>query len=489
MAGFFFVEEICQSTGGFLDSLFSAQNIEQKAVSVSTDTRTIETDECFFAFAGEVYDAHDHLDEAINKGASILVVSDKTKVPAEYRGSVIVVPDTLRAYQDLSAYYRDKVDPYVIAVTGSVGKTTVKDMVYCLLKDDFNTVATKGNLNNQIGVAKTILDMPIDTEVLVLEMGMGGPGEIRRLAEIARPDVGVITNIGISHRECFDSDDGIMFEKLTIAAQMKEGDRLVIDRGNNESLTKHALIDSEEKGYRLIEVSAKATEFESCTADFCFGAVHFDPETLASSFEIENKDMAERFFVQVPGNYVAASSALACAAVSRLGVSLATAVTELKKLTRTPHRLQPIQNDGILVIDDTYNASPDSMKSGLAFLRSVPATRRIAVLADMKELGPESDILHFDLGKEIGKDILEGSINELICYGEKAAAIAKGAIETIDSEVVTGDCIHTYTDQAELIRYTTEGKKYGDAYLVKGSHSMHMEDVAKALLGQAVEGK
>ena len=484
MSGYFKAEEILRSTGGSFDPRFAVPDAGQPAVSVSTDTRSIEPGEGFFAFAGEKYDAHDHLNEAVEKDASILVVADPTKTPAGYSGVVIIVEDTLRAYQDLAAYYLDKVDPYVIAVTGSVGKTTLKDMIFCLVKDDLNTVATQENLNNQIGVPKTILGMPEDTEVLVLEMGMGGPGEIRRLAEIARPNTAAITNIGISHRECFDSDDGIMFEKLAIASQMKSGDRLVIDRENHEALTRHARADSDEKGYNLIEVSSKATDKAPCMADFCYGPVYFDSDALATSFEIESGDTAERFLVPVPGDYVAASSALACAAVAKLGVDLGTAVNGLKSLARTPHRLQPIKKDGILVIDDTYNASPDSMKSGLAFLKSVSASRRIAVLADMNELGPESDALHREIGRGIGKDIATGCMHSLICFGKKAAAIAEGAAETAGSEIVAVGRIRAYDDQTELIKLALEEKETGDAYLVKGSHSMHMEIVADALLGQ-----
>jgi UDP-N-acetylmuramoyl-tripeptide--D-alanyl-D-alanine ligase len=311
-------------------------------------------------------------------------------------------------------------------------------------------------------------------------MGMGGPGEIARLAEIARPDAAVITNIGLSHRECFDSDDGIMLEKLAVASKMSEGCRLVIDRENHPALTALARAESAARGYQLIEVAPKFQGQDICDADYCYGPVSFDADALASSFEIESGEMAERFLVPAPGDYVSASAALACAAVSRLGLDIAEAAITLKNLARTPHRLQPIRKDGILVIDDTYNASPDSCRSGLAFLKSVPAHRRIAVLADMNELGGESEALHEALGLEIGADLKAGEIGGLVCFGEKARAIAAGA----EAAAETDENIRFYADQKELIADLVADKSHGDVYLVKGSHSMHMEIVADALLEQ-----
>jgi UDP-N-acetylmuramoyl-tripeptide--D-alanyl-D-alanine ligase len=485
MAGHFTAEEIIGKIGGTVDPRFGLPAMAQTPAPVSTDTRDLSGGEIFFALTGENHDAHDHLGEAAAKGAQVLVVSDSSKVSLLNQPVpvVIVVEDTLRAYQDLAAYYRSKVDPYVIAVTGSVGKTTLKDMIACLVRDDFHTVATQGNFNNQIGLPKTILGMPGDTEVLVLEMGMGGPGEIGRLAQIARPAAAAITNIGVSHRECFDSDDGIMLEKLAIASQMSEGCMLVIDRENHWPLTQRARADSKARGYRLIEVSPKSpADRNAGSADYYYGPVCFDTDAAATSFEIESGEMAERFFVPVPGDYAAASAALACAAVARLGIDLACAAMALKKIARTPHRLQPIRKDDILVIDDTYNASPDSCQSGLTFLKSVAASRRIAVLADMNELGSDSEALHRSLGRGIGADLSAGRIDRLICFGEKARAIAAGAGEIAGMEQI---CV--CSDQEEMIAALLADKTPGDAYLVKGSHSMHMEIVANALLGQGTE--
>jgi UDP-N-acetylmuramoyl-tripeptide--D-alanyl-D-alanine ligase len=427
---------------------------------ISTDTRTLVAGDVFFALVGEKHDAHDHLPEAAEKGAAILVVQGERQAPRNFGGVLAVVADTTRAYQDLAAYYRMQIDPVVIAVTGSVGKTTLKDMIACICAETCNTVCTQGNFNNQIGVPKTILEMPENTETLVLEMGMEWPGEIRRLAEIARPDVAVITNIGLSHREHFDDDEGIRRAKFEIVSFFGAGNMLVIDQENDPALLRAAKTDSSEKGYGLLTASRESGDFSVSGARYT--------EDGRMVFAIEHGEDSEQFSLPVPGAYAAVSAAMACAAVSRFGVSLGRASQALKELVVTPHRLQTIRREGVLVIDDTYNASPDSARSGLDFLRSVPGRRKIAVLADMNELGAESERLHQELGA-VAKDFGFGAV---YTYGDKARAIAEGAQQS-------GLWFH---NKEELIHRLLEQRQEGDVYYVKGSRSMKMEDVAEALL-------
>jgi UDP-N-acetylmuramoyl-tripeptide--D-alanyl-D-alanine ligase len=456
---------------------------------VSTDTRTLAAGDAFFALVGERHDAHDHLPEAVGKGAPVLVVQGARQVPRGFGGLLVVVADTTRAYQDLAAYYRAAIDPVVIAVTGSVGKTTLKDIIARICSETCNTVCTKGNFNNQIGVPKTILEMPENTETLVLEMGMEWPGEIRRLAEIARPDVAVITNVGVSHREHFDTDDGIRNAKFEIVSFFGADNVLVIDPENDQELLRMAEADRLEKGYSLLKATGEAATRENesenesgCgndrdagspapawefAADFSASRARYTEEGRMS-FVIEHGEDAEQFSLPMLGAFAAVSAAMACAALSRFGVSLGRAARALKDLEVTPHRLQSIRQGGVLVIDDTYNASPDSAKSGLAFLRSVPGERKIAVLADMNELGAESERMHRELGT-VAKDSGFGAV---YTYGDKARAIAEGAQQ--------GGL--WFRDKNELIRRLLEQRREGDVYYVKGSRSMKMEDVAEALL-------
>jgi UDP-N-acetylmuramoyl-tripeptide--D-alanyl-D-alanine ligase len=421
----------------------------------------------FFALVGEKHDAHDHLAEVAAKGASKMVVSDASKVPADFLGEVVVVEDTLRAYQEEASAWLRKVDPFVVAVTGSVGKTTLKDMVACILRGAMKTHATHGNFNNQVGVPKTILDMPPGTEALVLEMGMEWPGEIRRLCEIARPDACAITNIGVSHREHFDSDDGIRLAKFEIASFLGPSGALVIDPANDAGLLALAEQGAAQQGYALLTVGGGG--------DYAVSDVRYSSGGLLSC-EICDKRFSEpgeggeceRFALPVAGAYAAVSAAMAAALCSRAGISLAQASAALKGLEVTAHRLQPRKGSGILVIDDTYNASPDSMRSGLEYLRVVPGGRKIAVLADMNELGENSERLHF----ESGRLAAALGLDAVYTYGGKAAKIAEGA------DAQDG----WFSEKGALVARLLAGREEGDVYYIKGSRSMRMEEVVEALL-------
>ncbi|MDR1815609.1 MAG: UDP-N-acetylmuramoyl-tripeptide--D-alanyl-D-alanine ligase [Clostridiales Family XIII bacterium] len=429
--------------------------------NVSTDSRTLQPGDVFFALIGETHDAHDHLAEVAAKGASKMVVSDASKVPADFAGEVAVVGDTLRAYQDAAAAWLHEVDPFVIAITGSVGKTTLKDMIACICAKALKTHATQGNFNNQIGVPKTILSMPADTEVLVLEMGMEWPGEIKRLCEIARPNACAITNVGVSHREHFDSDDGIRLAKYEIASFLGAGDALVIDPNNDAGLVALAEAGAREQGFSLVKIGEdyrvrdiRYTEDGALTCEICE--------------ETREEGECERFALPIPGAYAATSAAMAAAICLRLGISIAAAAEALRTLTVTPHRLQPIRKGGVLVIDDTYNASPDSMRSGLEYLSACPGARKIAVLADMNELGAESERLHF----ETGRLAAALGVRDVYTYGDKARKIAGGA-DRADL---------WFSEKPALVARLLADVQDGDVVFVKGSRSLRMEEVVEALL-------
>lgn len=474
MPGGFCVSEIVNATGGasvrsFADDIYIP--------GVSTDTRTLKSGEAFFALAGENHDAHDHLDEAAARGAALLVVSDLSRVPDSYTGRLATVSDTLYAYQELAAYYRRKINPFVIAVTGSVGKTTLKDMIACIMNDHVKAAWTKGNLNNQIGLPRTILEADEDTDALILEMGMDRAGQIERLAEIARPNVAAITNIGGSHRENFDSDDGILKAKYEIAAFLGEGDALVIDAGQCAELTGMAETGSREKGFCLVEVAAAGSS-ASCGADFVYTPVRTDGSADGISlFEAEGAGGAASFAVPVPGAYVSLSAALASAVCARTGVPISGAAAALAHLERTKHRLETIRKDGIVVIDDTYNASPDSAKIGLDYLKIIQAKRRFAVLADMNELGADSEKLHMEVGAAA---VLAGA-DRIYTFGAKAGKIADGAEMNAGSR---GAEVFRFgsDEKAALIEALRGSLREGDAVYVKGSRSMKMEEVVSALI-------
>jgi len=491
MTAKFSVGEIAEATGGELRLGSGAPKagggIDREAplTGISTDTRTIRAGEAFFALAGENHDAHDYLGEAAGGGAALLVVSDADKAPADYGGAVLVVRDTLRAYQDLAAYYRRLMNPFVVAITGSVGKTTLKDMVYCILSGRGRVCRTEGNLNNQIGLPRTILSAPKDTEILVLEMGMAGAGEIERLVEIARPDACAITNIGLAHRENFDSDDGILKAKFEITSCLGEGGALVIETSGSAELLGLAEKGGREKGYDVIRVAERGAR-ASAGADYIVSQARVSRVNISESFfTIEDERIGKKvpFDIPLPGNYAGLSAAFAAALCSRVGVSLAEAAEALTRLERTPHRLEPIRIGGILVIDDTYNANPVSAKAGLEYIMNIPASRRIAALADMNELGSGSEDLH----RQVGATAYRAGIDILYTFGEKAGWIADGAEAAARAMGTTGAYgaikILRYSpeEKPELIARLREDLKEGDVVYVKGSRTMKMEEIVHAL--------
>ena len=476
MAAKFSIPEIKELLGGVL---LSESEPGMTPMTISTDTRTLNKGEAFFALIGEKYDAHDYLGKAAAAGAALLVISNVAKMPKNCPCAALVVDDTLRAYQDLAAYYRGRVDPFVIAITGSVGKTTLKDMVACVLSQKTRAAWTDGNLNNQVGLPRTILEMDEDTETLVLEMGMSRAGEIKRLAEIARPDACAITNIGMAHRENFDTDDGILKAKFEITSFLGADGALVTSWGSR-GLSRLAKEGSLDKGYKVLQVAAWKKN-SPAYLDYLVTRTYIDETDISiSRFKVKEQKTREvvPFAIPLPGTFAGVSAAMAAALCSCAGVSLAETADALAGLKRTPHRLETVRAGGILVIDDTYNASPDSARAGLTYLKNVPSARRIAVLADMFELGANTWKLH----EPIGKHAYNSGVNILCAYGKIAKAIANGAEKAASGTDM--QVVHFGADRkAEMIDWLRRLVKDGDTVYVKGSRSMKMEDVVNALTG------
>jgi UDP-N-acetylmuramoyl-tripeptide--D-alanyl-D-alanine ligase len=428
---------------------------------VSTDSRTAFGDDLFFAIEGERFDAHDFLSQAAGNGCNALVVSRGDAVPKDFGGAVIEVSDTLRAYQDLAAYYRNLIGPATIGVTGSVGKTSIKDMLAFVCGAARRTVRSEKNYNNHIGVPRTIFEMEEDTEALILEMGMNHSGEIRRLAEIGRPDIAIISNIGVIHREHFDSDDGIFNAKMEITSLFGKDNVLVVN-GDDPYLKR--VREMPNRPYRLVTVGTD----ESC--DFRVEDPQYTGDSEIS-FRITRGRESQRFILPVAGLYNGVNAGLAVAALRELGIGMGESSEIMRTMARTAHRLQLLECEGIKVIDDTYNAGPDSMRSGVEYLMAVSGDRKIAVLAGMNELGDRSSALHEDLGCFVAAS----GIDLLVTVGEKARDIAEGA--RMDEH-------RHFADNAAAAAFLIEQKQNGDVYLVKGSRSMRMEEIVDALMGE-----
>ena len=462
----FTVEEIIKAVDGTLVS-GEKENIVYR---VCTDSRKAEPGDLFFPLKGENNDGHDFLGQVLEAGCRTIVVSDESKIPKQAFASqpgdadIIVVGDTTAALQALASYYLDCLPlKKKIAVTGSVGKTSTRDMLYYAASTSFKTGRNPKNFNNYFGLPLSIMDFEPDTEVAVLEMGMASAGEIETLARIARPDIAVITNIGVSHIENLGSREGILKAKLEVTCCFDENSVLIIN-ADNDMLT----LENVKGSYRVITVGTG----ENC--DYRINDVcDFGDKGIEYTLCHEGKDY--RIKLPVPGAHNAINASLAVAAAGLMGISPETAIKGFEQAELTEKRLNIKKQGRIKVIDDTYNACPESMKSALNTLMSTDVEeggRRVAVLGDMFELGKESPAAHL----EVGRYAVEKKPDLLIAVGKDAEYIAQGAEPLGDGHVLR------YETREDLEKEVHEIIRPGDTVLVKASRSMEMEKTVKEIL-------
>lgn len=441
------LEEIAKATNGTLHG-------ENKVLTnVSIDSRTVAANGLYVAIRGDRFDGHSFTGAAIENGAAACLLEEAPKENISY----VLVKDTREAFMALASYYRQSFPKLrVVGLTGSVGKTTTKEMIWAVLSEVYNTLKTEGNLNNEIGMPKTLLRLSEETEAAVIEMGMSDFGEIDRMTRCCLPDLAVITNIGTSHIEFLGSRDGILQAKTEILHGMKPGSILLLN-GDDDKLW----------GYE-------------------------NPEYVISYFAIENENAMVRaeeivmhgaeteFLVRFPGGTQKVTlptvgkhnvyDALAAFSVGvTLGIKPEKIAAGLSKYKTVGLRQRIEEKNGITVIADCYNASLDSQKAALNVLSEYPAKRRIAVLGDMLELGAFSEEAH----KSVGEYAAEKNLDLLFCYGKESKAIKDGA----------GDAVETkhFLDKAELEAALLETLRAGDAVLFKASRGMKLEEIIENL--------
>ncbi|SCJ97147.1 UDP-N-acetylmuramoyl-tripeptide--D-alanyl-D-alanine ligase [uncultured Eubacterium sp.] len=428
--------------------------------NVCTDSRKAREGDLFVPIVGEVHDAHKFIPQVIEKGCGALLTAEESA--ASWEGcDVVLVEDTTKAIQALASYYLEKLKLKKIAVTGSVGKTSTRDMVYYVLSEKYRTGKTAGNFNNDIGVPLTIFSFDDSMEAAVLEVGMDHAGEIHRLVDIIRPDIGIITNVGISHIENLGSREGILQAKLEIADYFDAGNTLVINQ-SNDMLGSAALPDT----YTVLRVGLEeeAQFYVHDVEDYGEAGICYDLTADGKDYKIK---------LGIPGAHNAVNSALALAAAVKVGVTIEEGIAGLAKIQLTDNRLTIREIRGIKIIDDTYNAAPDSMKSAINTLVNTSGTRKIAILGGMNELGPDSPIYHQEVGRYAG----EKKIDLLITVGEKARDIAKGGMETLERKKV----MHFDTKE-QLYEQLDNMFAEGDIIIVKASRSMEMEQVVERIM-------
>ena len=420
---------------------------------VTTDSREVRPGCIFVAFPGEKFDGHDFAAKALEEGAEYVVLNHPVKdVPA---GKCFLCPDSYRAMMMMGANYRRQFSPKVVGVTGSVGKTTTKQMTYAAIAGFGNTIKTEGNQNNELGLPRTMFRIGKETQYAVVEMGMSHAGEIERLSKCARPDVGIITCIGVSHIGNLGSQENICKAKLEICAGLPEGAPLVLN-GDDPFLRKAVLPD---------HVRPVWFSLGDENADVCALSIQQDEKGM--SFVLEDHEEGT-FLVKIPamGRHNVANALAAYCAATRLGLNARRVIAGLADFEQTGMRQKVVHARGVDVIEDCYNANPDSMKAALAMFREYPCKRRFALLGDMLELGDISRAAH----EEVGRQAVENKVDYLVTYGEQAkriavVAAAKG-LPTLHAD--------TYAQAAEALLNKMQP---GDALLVKASRGMALEKV------------
>ena len=449
------IEEIVEATQGRLIN----PRVDLKVFDVSIDSREINTGDMFIAIQGESFDGHDFIQKAIEKGAALII----TQRPLERCNiSYILVKDTLKALQDIARYYRNKFRIPFIAVTGSSGKTTTKDMIASVLSQKFKVLKTEGNFNNAIGLPLTLLKLQYSHEIAVLEMGMSSLGEISLLSDIVRQDVGVISNVGIAHIEKLGSRENILKAKLELFLYFDKNSTAVINGDNDMLCGFHS------DKYRVIKYGLKEGN------DIYAYAIEEKGEE-GIDFSINLEGVQSDFTVALPGMHNV-YNALSAITVARLfGMEAEDIRRGLKSFKPSKMRMDIINLDnGVKLISDVYNANPESMRAAIDVLKVLKSEgRKICILGDMLELGILSSQEHFKIGMYAasqGADII-------IAVGNFSNDVIKGGAQWGTDR----NSMHAFPSIEEAAESLPGIIKPGDAVLVKGSRGMKMEYIVDYL--------
>lgn len=419
------------------------------------DTRKIEKDNVYLAIKGANFNGNDFAIKALEAGASIVIVDELNFNLNDIKenGNVIKVKNTREALLNLAKFYREKLGLKVIGVTGSTGKTSTKDLIAALLSAKYKVFKTKGNFNNDIGLPLMILELTSDIDVAVLEMGMSSLGEIELLAKVAKPDIGVITNVGLSHIENLKTQENILKAKMEITAFFGK-DNVLILNGEDELLKN---ISSDVFKVKKIGYNH---EYDVYASNIILREE--ETEFLAHAFGEEAV-----FNLPMAGKHNVLNTMLAIEVSKSLNVSFEDMVRGVENLEATSMRLQVIKKQGLTIINDCYNASPDSMRSSLDVLSAYKNNRKIAILGDMYELGDESEKSHFEVGR-YAKD----KVDILIVIGKYIKNFKDG---------FNNDNIIMYNTKEECIKELENIIKLDDVVLVKASRGVKLENVVKKL--------
>ncbi|MEF9958517.1 MAG: UDP-N-acetylmuramoyl-tripeptide--D-alanyl-D-alanine ligase [Niameybacter sp.] len=427
--------------------------------AIETDSRKIKEGSLFVPLKGERFDAHEFIASVISSGASATLTEELTI--RDERILHIFVADTKKALLDLAAYYRSLFQLPVIAVTGSVGKTSTKDMIAAVLSAQFNVLKTQGNFNNEIGLPLTLFNLSHEHEVAVIEMGMNHFDEIHRLSLTVLPDMGVITNVGTSHIENLGSREGILKAKLELLDGLKEGGFLCLN-GDNDLLAQ-----VEVDKWQLARFGEGANNDYRCEHVYAKG--HDTYATVITP--------SDKYEVVIPalGIHMVYNSLVAIAIGEKLGMTKEQIQKGLLSYTPSKMRMNISRTEkGITLLDDAYNASLDSMCASLKVLEEYETKgRHIAVLGDMFEMGEFAKDLH----EQVGQYVAALGIDKLYAVGDLAIHIAEGAMHARKDHLE----VKYYKDKADLILDLEQILQPEDTVLLKASRGMQFEEIVKAI--------
>ena len=437
------------------------------------DSRLVEPDYLFIPIKGERVDGHNFIPQVFEKGAACVLSEVELENPA---GPYIRVASSEAALKKIAAFYRQSLSIKVVGITGSVGKTSTKEMIASVVAQKYSVHKTAGNFNNEIGLPLTIFGIRSEHQVAILEMGISDFNEMHRLAEVANPDIAVITNIGLCHLENLGTRDGILQAKTEMFDHMKEGGVAILN-GDDDKLATKSVVNgkpavfyglgvepkTDENGVAMAEKSIYATNVENLGFDGMQTTIY----TPQGNFDAH---------ISIPGEHNV-YNALAATAV---GLELDLTLDEIKKgieeAKTIAGRTNLIHANGMNVVDDCYNANPVSMAAALDVLSHAKG-RTIAVLGDMGELGENEAELHYG----VGKCVAEKQIHTLFCAGTLASQYKKG-VEDVLRQNGNGECeVYYFTQRDEMIKELLSYVKSGDSILIKASHFMDFPKVVEAL--------
>lgn len=449
------LKEIATACGGTYFGNEASLSLEVTGVAI--DSRKVEEGYLFIPIKGARVDGHDFIPQVMEKGA-LCSLSEKVLAGASH--SYILVDSCQDAMKAIAQHYRAALGIKVVGITGSVGKTSTKEMIASVLSQKYNVLKTAGNFNNEIGLPLTIFNIREEHEVAVLEMGINHFGEMHRLTKMAQPDVCVITNIGLCHLENLNDRDGILKAKTEMFDYMQPDAKIILNGDDDKLITVKNVKGQTPKFFGLsTEHDAYATDIHSMSLKGIGCTLHLGDNTIET-------------LIPIPGEHMVYNALAGALVGQELGLTADEIKAGIEALVPVSGRNNLISTDSLLIIDDCYNANPVSMKASLDVLATAD-TRKVAIMGDMFELGVNEKELHF----ECGKHAAEKGIDVVVCVGKLSKNIADGAKEFSTAKTN----VYHFETKADFLGIADNLLKKGDTVLVKASHGMEFPEIINYL--------